>query len=75
MSATAGPIKTGRFSARQVESGLSVPEHDYISITNDINGNPTQVVYRYGGPSGAIVATLMLGYDANGYLNAVTRIS
>lgn len=68
-------VKVGRYSAKQVESGLSVPEHDFINITNDANGNPTQVVYRNGGASGTIVATLMLGYDLNGYLNSVSRIS
>jgi YD repeat-containing protein len=64
-------IKTGRFSARQVESGLSVPEHDYIGITNDANGNPTTVVYR----NGQIVATINMNYDGSGYLTSVTRIS
>jgi len=68
-------IKTGRFSSRQVESGLSVPEHDYIGITNDANGNPTVVVYRYGGSSGQIVSTVQMSYDGNGYLTSVTRIS
>jgi YD repeat-containing protein len=68
-------IKTGRFSARQVESGLSVPEHDYIGITNDVNGNPTTVVYRNGGSSGQIVATINMNYDGSGYLTSVTRIS
>lgn len=68
-------IKTGRYSARQVESGLSVPEHDYIGITNDANGNPTTVVYRAGGSSGQIVATVNMTYDVNGYLTAVNRIS
>lgn len=67
-------INPGRFSSRQVESGLSVPEHDYIGITNDANGNPTTVVYRYGGPSGQIVCTVNMGYDGNGYLTSVTRI-
>ena len=68
-------IATGRYSARQMESGLSVPEHDYISITNDGNGNPTTVVYRAGGSSGQIVATVNMTYDVNGYLTAVNRIS
>ena len=67
-------IKTGRFSARQVESGLSVPEHDYIGITNDVNGNPTTVVYRAGGSSGQIVSTVNMTYDGNGFLTGVTRI-
>jgi hypothetical protein len=68
-------IKTGRYSARQMESGLSVPEHDYIGITNDANGNPTVVVYRYGGSSGQIVSTVQMSYDASGFLTSVTRIS
>lgn len=68
-------ISTGRYSAKQVESGISVPEHDYIGITNDVNGNPTTVVYRAGGPSGTIVSTVNMVYDGNGYLTSVTRIS
>jgi YD repeat-containing protein len=68
-------IATGRYSSRQVESGLSVPEHDYISITNDVNGNPTNVVYRAGGASGQIVSTVNMTYDGNGYLTSVTRVS
>jgi YD repeat-containing protein len=58
-----------------METGLSVPEHDYISITNDANGNPTTVVYRAGGASGQIVSTVNMTYDANGYLVSVIRIS
>lgn len=68
-------IKTGRYSARQVESGLSVPEHDYISLTNDANGNPTSVVYRAGGASGQIVATVSMTYDGSGFLTSVQRVS
>ena len=68
-------IATGRFSAKQVETGLSVPEHDYIGLTNDVNGNPTTIVYRSGGSSGQIVATVNMTYDGNGYLVSVTRIS
>jgi hypothetical protein len=68
-------IKAGRFSARQVESGLSVPEHDYIGITNDLNGNPTTVVYRSGGASGQIISTVNMTYDGNGFLTSVIRIS
>lgn len=58
-----------------METGLSVPEHDYISITNDANGNPTTVVYRAGGSSGQIVSTVNMSYDGNGYLTSVTRVS
>lgn len=68
-------ISTGRYSSRQVETGLSVPEHDHISLTNDGNGNPTMVVYRSGGPSGQIVATVSMTYDSNGFLVNVNRVS
>lgn len=68
-------IKTGRYSAKQVESGLSVPEHDYIQMTNNLAGNPTQVVYRNGGPSGTIVATVTMTYDGSGFLTSVSRLS
>lgn len=68
-------IATGRYSAKQVESGLSVPEHDFIGLTNDANGNPTTVVYRFGGASGQIVSTVNMTYDANGYLISVIRVS
>jgi hypothetical protein len=68
-------IATGRYSSRQIETGLSVPEHDYIGITNDANGNPTIVVYRSGGSSGQIVSTVNMAYDANGYLISVVRVS
>jgi YD repeat-containing protein len=68
-------IATGRYSSRQMETGLSVPEHDYIGITNDGNGNPTTVVYRAGGASGQIVSTVNMTYDGNGFLTSVTRVS
>lgn len=68
----AAPI--GRYSAKQVESGISVPEHDYIQMTNNASGNPTQVVYRNGGPSGTIVATVTMNYDGNGYLTSVSKL-
>jgi YD repeat-containing protein len=58
-----------------METGLSVPEHDFIGVTNDANGNPTTVVYRAGGASGQIVSTVTMTYDGNGYLTSVTRIS
>lgn len=68
-------ISVGRYSSRQMETGLSVPEHDYISIANDANGNPVTVVYRAGGSSGQIVSTVNMTYDGNGYLTSVTRVS
>jgi hypothetical protein len=69
-----GPAPTGRYSVRQVESGLSVPEHDYISLTYS-GSNPTMAVYRNGGPSGTIVATVNMTYDGGGNLITVQRVS
>lgn len=72
---TTTPAPVGRNSARQVESGLSVPEHDFISITYNPSNNPTMVVYRIGGPSGNIVATVSMSYDGSGNLTTVQRVS
>jgi hypothetical protein len=41
--------------------GLAIPEHDHITLTPP--SQPTTVVYRQGGPSGAVVATLTLTYS------------
>jgi hypothetical protein len=72
---TISPVPVGRNSARQVESGLSVPEHDYINITYNLSNQPTMVVYRIGGPSGNIVATISMSYDGSGNLTTVQRVS
>jgi len=52
--------------------GLSIPEHDYISLgyTDD---NLTQVVYKMGGSDGEIVATLTLVYDGD-KLISITKL-
>jgi hypothetical protein len=67
-------VPAGRYSTQQVESGLSVPEHDYISLTYS-GSNPTMVVYRNGGPGGTIVATVSMTYDGSGNLTSVQRVS
>lgn len=54
-------------------SGLSVPEHDYISLTYAA-GNLTGVEYRTDGPSGTIVGQLALAYDGSNNLSSVTRV-
>jgi len=72
MPTTTTPV--GRYSTQQVESGLSVPEHDYISLTYS-GSNPTSVVYRNGGPSGTIVATVSMAYDGSSNLISVQRVS
>tara|TARA_X000000368_G_scaffold212973_1_gene168250 strand:- start:1787 stop:2017 length:231 start_codon:yes stop_codon:yes gene_type:complete len=69
-----GPSPHGRYSARQMETGISVPEHDYISLSNNSDGNPTQVVYRTGGSSGTIVGTVVMTYNStSGFLETVSK--
>jgi hypothetical protein len=52
--------------------GLNIPAYDY-SVNSYTSGNLTQVVYKSGGASGTIVATLTLAYDGSGNLTSVTR--
>jgi hypothetical protein len=52
--------------------GLNVPAYDYTE-NSYTSGNLTQVVYKSGGASGTIVATLTLAYDGSGNLTSVTR--
>lgn len=55
-----------------IRSGLSIPAHDYIS--NSYTGsNLTQTVFKRGGASGTVVATLTMTYDGSGNLLTVTR--
>ena len=68
-------IAPGRNSAKQTESGLSIPEHDAITLTYNLNNDPTVVTYRIGGPSGTIVATISLGYDGANNLTSGQRVS
>ena len=55
-----------------VLAGLSVPEHDYISLSYT-GANLTGVVYKTGGSGGTTVATLVLGYDGSDNLISVTK--
>lgn len=74
MTATTHVVSPGQYSARQVLDGLSIPEHDYIFLSNyNVGGNPTVIVYRNGGASGVIVAQLTLTYDGSGNLTSVAR--
>lgn len=53
-------------------AGLNIPPHDYISNTY-VSSNLTQAVYKAGGSSGQIVATLTMTYDGSNNLLTVTR--
>ena len=52
--------------------GLEIPTHDYIANTYT-GSNLTQTVFKRGGASGTIVATLTLTYDGSSNLLTVTR--
>lgn len=52
--------------------GLEIPTHDYIANTYT-GSNLTQTVFRRGGASGTVVATLTMTYDGSGNLLTVTR--
>ena len=52
--------------------GLEIPTHDYIANTYT-GSNLTQTVFRRGGASGTIVATLTLTYDGSNNLTSVTK--
>lgn len=52
--------------------GLSIPEHDYVSLTYS-GTNLSTVVYKQGGVSGTTVATLTMAYDVNNNLISVTK--
>lgn len=71
-------FKEEREGLRQVQAlsvvqGLEIPSHDYILMTYDDSGNLTQVVYKKGGSTGTIVATLTLSYDVNNNLISVSK--
>ena len=55
-----------------VVAGLSIPEHDYTSLSYT-GTNLTGVVYKTGGSGGTTVATLTLAYDVNDNLISVTK--
>ena len=59
-------------------SGLSIPEHDYVSMTYAGTGNagandPTKITYKKGGSSGTTVATVTYTYAAAGRVLTITK--
>jgi hypothetical protein len=73
VTATTYSIPVGRYSAEQVSDGLSIPEHDYVSLSSYSGANPGTIVFKNGGAAGQTVATLTLTYDGNGNLLTVTK--
>jgi hypothetical protein len=56
------------FISGEVVQGLSIPEHDYISLTYS-GSNLTGVVYKTGGESGTTVGSLALTYSGSNLLS------
>lgn len=55
----------------QRTGGMFIPPHDHV--TNTYSGsNLTQIVYRIGGSSGRIVATIDMSYNVNDDVETVT---
>ncbi len=52
--------------------GFAIPEHNHVSLTYT-NTQITGVVYRAGGASGTVVASLSLVYDGNDNLLTITK--
>ena len=55
-----------------MREGLEIPTHDYIANTWT-GANLTETVFKRGGSSGTVVATLTMTYDGSGNLLTVTR--
>jgi hypothetical protein len=53
-------------------AGLEIPTHDYIANTYS-GTNLTVAVFKRGGASGTVVATLTMTYDGSGNVLTVTR--
>lgn len=56
-----------------IANPMGIPAYDYIANTYDVSDNLTQVVYRLGGSSGTIVATIAMTYDGSNNLLTVER--
>lgn len=56
-----------------ISNNMGIPAYDYIANTYDVNDNLTQIVYRLGGSTGTIVATVVMTYDGSNNLLTVER--
>lgn len=53
--------------------GLAIPTHDYFEITSeDANHNPLTIIYKSGGSTGTLVATITLTWDINNNVTSGT---
>lgn len=53
-------------------TGLIIPGHDFVDYSYT-GSNLTQIVYKTGGSSGTVVATLTIAYDGNNRITSVTK--
>lgn len=67
------PVAVTEDGAVRIAADLQIPEHDYGANTYDGDSNLLTTVYRKGGPTGTIVATVTMTYDANGNLLTFRR--
>jgi hypothetical protein len=65
-------IKNDSGNPVPIVAGLSIPKHDYVSLSYT-GSNLTGVVYKTGGAGGTTVATLTLAYNGNNNLTSVTK--
>lgn len=61
VAVTARPGSPLPVSNGNVIPGLSIPEHDHITLSPP--NLPTLITYRRGGAGGVVVATVTLGYS------------
>jgi hypothetical protein len=66
------PVAVSEDGALKVVEGLSIPEWDYASL-GWTNHNLTSVIYKSGGSSGEVVATVSLAYDASDHLTSISK--
>lgn len=63
----------GAFDTYQ-RNKLIATAHDTIQVSaTNVSGDPTVILFKKGGPSGTLVQTLNLTYDATGNFQSVTR--
>ena len=68
---TVVPNSDGTSKVQVFTSGLSIPDHDYISLSYT-GADLTGVIYKVGGSGGTTVGTLTLAYSG-GNLASVTK--
>ena len=58
----------------RVVNGMVPTPYDHFDVARDAAGNIEQITYRLGGPSGDVVATLVIGRDGAGRVVSGSRV-